>query len=69
MAAFSLGVIVVVVAVAALLQLEVEYEPLIIEKSVVLQGSDVEVFKFVADLPNYDKVSTKFKLIITRNDS
>ena len=56
MAAFSLGVIVVVVAIAALLQLEVEYEPLIVEKTVVVHGLDVDVFKIVADIPNYDKV-------------
>ncbi|XP_072037672.1 uncharacterized protein [Amphiura filiformis] len=55
MAVFSLGVIVVVVIIAALFQMEVDYEPLIAEKTVVVQASNVDSFKVVADVPNFDK--------------
>ena len=53
----EISILVTVVVLAIMMQLEVDYEPLIVKKSVVVQATDVELFKFIADVPNYNKVS------------
>lgn len=51
----EISILVTVVVLAIMMQLEVDYEPLIVKKSVVVQATDVELFKFIADVPNYNK--------------
>lgn len=48
---------ILVILVAVLSQLQVDYDPEVVKRSVVLVGSPTEVYRYVSDMKLYAKVN------------
>ena len=66
MAVFSstqVGMLIVLTAIAVLYQVELDYDPLIVQEKAVVARSPEDVFKFMSDVFNYPEVTMVFLLV------
>ncbi|XP_071808562.1 uncharacterized protein [Asterias amurensis] len=72
MAVFSstqVGMLIVLTAIAVLYQVELDYDPLIVQEKAVVARSPEDVFKFMSDIFNYPEWTGIIKRIVPLDDS